>query len=232
MWYETSFIVEATDCVNAAAYSLGLSFECNLGEALAINEFWSRLAEVPFGKGLDDYSLNLAKGISIGSFEDAEALGNLILHSRKKPGWFTSDGNGVTNFILALFSKWQGLDWSEYRLRSRYSFYQALIDNVFEHAADVIAEHLYEACDFHIDRSRNLNETDRPEFDRPFARVYPSEILAVLSLRRKAGLANPTIDHLLLKLPTSLDFAVTKADDSLLATAKKRLINTYELRER
>src|SRR5215204_6273796 len=156
IWYETSFIVEANDGLPSAAQSLTRSFDCNLWEALVIDKYWERFTEVPFGKGVDDYALYFAKGIAIGSFEDAASLGNLILNNRKKQGWFTSDGNAVTNFVLGLFCRSQSGEYSEFRANTHYEFYGALIDNLFEADGKAIERCVRDACDFHVEQSRNL----------------------------------------------------------------------------
>ena len=231
VWHETAFIVEADESEAAAAKLLTLSFDYNFWEAIAITRYWSSFDDVPFGKGLDEYSAYLSKGLSIGHFGDAKCLGNLILQNKKKKGWFTGDGNAVTNFVLGMFCKWQGLDWSEYRSRTRHMFYSSLIDRLFETEDESLESLLREACDFHIAQSRNLSEREHPEFDRPFARVYPAEILAFLSVRRSAGLSNQDVDHPLMKLTTSTRTGAAVGDhDELLSEVKQKLMNDPEIR--
>lgn len=70
--------------------------------------------------------------------------------------------------------------------------------------AAAFREAMTAAAEFHIARSRNSTERVDYEFDYPFDRLYPAELLAVQSLRRRDGLPEFETGHLLIDKPWSL----------------------------
>ncbi|MEX5343729.1 hypothetical protein [Pseudomonas sp. I2] len=108
-------------------------------------------------------------------------------------------------FGLAIIGDWLGkpLDLDKHAL-PRDPAWGQLVAHWREPDPEKLLPVLLAACDTHVERialtSREL-DSGNFEFGSPFEAVYPAEILAILNLRRSLGLANPFIDHPLMKTP-------------------------------
>ncbi|MCO7517466.1 hypothetical protein NJF44_22190 [Pseudomonas guariconensis] len=108
-------------------------------------------------------------------------------------------------FGLTIIGNWLGkpLDLDKHAL-PRDPAWGQLVAHWREPDPEKLLPVLLTACDTHVERialtSREL-DSGNFEFGSPFEAVYPAEILAILNLRRSLGLANPFIDHPLMKTP-------------------------------
>ncbi|MEX5342399.1 hypothetical protein [Pseudomonas sp. I2] len=108
-------------------------------------------------------------------------------------------------FGLAIIGNWLGkpLDLDKHAL-PRDPAWGQLVAHWREPNPEKLLPVLLTACDTHVERialtSREL-DSGNFEFGSPFEAVYPAEILAILNLRRSLDLANPFIDHPLMKTP-------------------------------
>lgn len=79
--------------------------------------------------------------------------------------------------------------------------YRALLDNWDTTDAAAYQAMLYAAAEFHIAHSGNTGKKKDYEFDNLFDRVFPSELLCLQALRRRAGLPEVQADHALVDAP-------------------------------
>ncbi|MET0611912.1 MAG: hypothetical protein ABWZ39_11680 [Pseudomonas caspiana] len=82
--------------------------------------------------------------------------------------------------------------------------YQGLLDNWKTDDQNTFAQHMSQAAEFHISRSKHSTGWKIYEFDYDFDRVFPIELLAVLALRRRDNLADFPAGHVLIDGPWSV----------------------------
>lgn len=204
VWYGAQFVVGAFEGEPGARAELRRSFECERRSKWVLWAHWTaRGFESGLGPTLDGPTLHLAKGISLGLFQESAEYGRLILYGIRK-GYYTGiQVTRVIPFVLGLFCDWQGLPAPPPETFAPMPDFYAAVLSGWRGEAGALAAPLLEACDFHTERSRNNNNREFFEFSAELYRVFPAEILAVFSLRRELGLELPAINHPLLSLPTA-----------------------------
>lgn len=106
--------------------------------------------------------------------------------------------------------------------------YQSVLDHWHSEEEGVFRAVMQKASDFHIARSKSSTDRKKYEFDATLDRVFPAELLAVQALRRRKGLPEFAIDHLLIDTPWALVQDLTPVDPHPLAAAvEARLIEDY-----
>ena len=106
-------------------------------------------------------------------------------------------------FILKLMTQWLGKPdlWDQTKW-----FYENPIHNYLLQHWDTpnpadLAPLLLAVCDYRTHQSRIHSRNGHFDFDDPADWYDPYEVLLVLKLRRLKGLANPTLDHILMSTP-------------------------------
>ncbi|WP_115526569.1 MULTISPECIES: hypothetical protein [Xanthomonas] len=108
--------------------------------------------------------------------------------------------------------------------------YQALLHTWKSQDQDAFAHAMGEAADFHLSRSKASTGSKTYEFDRDFDRVFPLELLAVQSLRRRDGMPEFPSGHALIDGPWSvLKDLSCPPRSSLLAAVLARVEEDYPL---
>jgi hypothetical protein len=106
--------------------------------------------------------------------------------------------------------------------------YQELLDNWKTQDQNTFEQHMSQAAEFHISRSKYSTGSKSYEFDYDFDRVFPIELLAVLALRRRANLADLPTGHVLIDGPWSVIKELPCAEPhSLIAAVLKRVKSGY-----
>jgi len=107
----------------------------------------------------------------------------------------------VAPFILSLYALWSEKPFPLEGLPLQpMQEYEILLSLWQTEDISVLEKVLLDACDAHVKQSK-FTQVDVVEFERPVDILYPVEILAVLRLREATGLANPILDHPLMKTP-------------------------------
>lgn len=119
----------------------------------------------------------------------------------RKDGW----GKGTHDaFLIALFSEIFAIPTHYRPARPLIPEYQSLLEVWRTSDKTAYEQAMQAAAEFHISRSKDSTERNEYEFEKPFYRVYPAELLAVQSLRRREGLPEFTTGHLLIDTPWSI----------------------------
>ena len=157
-------------------------------------------------------SMKVAGSVMLSHWEDAAASARLLIdvaHNDQKEnvsvirraGW----GKGThTTFLIYLLS-------DAFEIPTHYQPVAPFLP-AYEHLLDVwrttdesaFREAMLPAIEFHISRGKYSTERNDYEFDHPFHRVYPAELLAVQALRRRDGLPEFQAGHLLVDTPWSI----------------------------
>ena len=156
----------------------------------------------------NDQGLLLAKAFALGMVSEGERIGHDSLTGLREGWFYGTSGNNLTPFVLSAFAKWKNIVLSQ----QEFPFviaegYSGLLQTLTQ-GPDAIRSAFFEACEFHLARSRESNDRETYEFANPIYAVYPVEILFVMRVRQLLGLSHPEVDHPLLysplaKLPTT-----------------------------
>lgn len=119
----------------------------------------------------------------------------------RKEGW----GKGTNDaFLVSLLSK-------AYEISTDYKPENEMVDpyskllrvwGTSDHM--LFREAMHDAAEFHILRSKDGTDRNKYEFEKHIDRVFPGELLAVQSLRRRDGLPEFETGHLLVDTPWSI----------------------------
>lgn len=106
--------------------------------------------------------------------------------------------------------------------------YQDMMDHGHSEEEDVYRAVMQRAADFHIARSKDGTDRTKYEFEATLDRVFPAELPAIQALRRRKGLPEYAIDHLLIDTPWAFVRDLTAVEPHPLAAAvEARLIKDY-----
>ena len=122
-------------------------------------------------------------------------------------------------FVLRLVMDWQNMPF-DLDVKSAYDelIFNALIANWREPDAEKLVPVLLAACDRHTQQARVDSNRESYDLNQPEHDYNPFEILSVFRLRDLNGLANPVLDHPLMKTPLAQLLPVsTPYMDELLA---------------
>lgn len=122
-------------------------------------------------------------------------------------------------FVLRLVMDWQNIPF-DLDVKSAYDepIFNALIENWREPDAEKLVPVLLAACDRHTQQARVDSNRESYDLNQPEHDYNPFEILSVFRLRDLNGLANPVLDHPLMKTPLAQLLPVsTPYMDELLA---------------
>ena len=119
----------------------------------------------------------------------------------RREGW----GKGTSDaFLIFLLSQAYDIPTHYESAKPLIQPYQHLL-KVWRTADQGIFRHaMTEAAEFHISRSKDSTDRVQYEFEHDIDRVYPGELLAVQSLRRRDGLPEFETGHLLVDTPWSI----------------------------
>ncbi|WP_234414896.1 hypothetical protein [Xanthomonas fragariae] len=106
--------------------------------------------------------------------------------------------------------------------------YQAVLDHWHSEEEQMFKAVMQKVAEFHIARSKNGTDRTNYEFEATLDQVFPAELLAVQALRRRKGLPEFEIDHLLIDTPWTLVRDLPPVEPHPLAAAvEARLIKDY-----
>lgn len=119
----------------------------------------------------------------------------------RKDGW----GKGTNDaFIVSLLSQAYGIS-TDYKSESMIvDPYAELIRTWRTSDRVLFRSAMHAAAEFHISRSKDGTDRNKFEFENYFDRIFPGELLAVQSLRRRDGLPEFETGHLLVDTPWSI----------------------------
>jgi hypothetical protein len=137
--------------------------------------------------------------LASGEWERAAWLGERMENDFGKGPFGAWAGTPMEPFSVTLYQIWKqipvgrGLPGPE-TLRP----YRGVLET-WTQSAEAFGAAVKEACDYHLRRIEDPSDEDFPEFYYPLYDVFPAEILAILRIRRRAGLETPPISHPLLE---------------------------------
>lgn len=162
---------------------------------------------------VNEAAKHLATALALGCWKEAAGIAESIrmgLAARRRDrashcyvcAFYGEQDTALAPFILQLYSEFSGVRFptEEIEFAPMEAFGPFL--NLWR--TDDLASlrvALVDACNFHIARVLASKQSKPYEFYDYVSWLYPMEILAVLRLREKLGLANPEIDHPLLNTP-------------------------------
>ncbi|MBL8264209.1 MAG: hypothetical protein JNM58_17495 [Xanthomonadaceae bacterium] len=119
----------------------------------------------------------------------------------RKEGW----GKGTNDaFLIALLSQVYGIETHYASAKPMIEVYRRLLEVWRSTDQEVFRAAMAEAAEFHISRSKGSTDRIWYEFESYYDSVYPSELLAVQSLRQRDGLPEFETGHLLVDTPWSI----------------------------
>ncbi|MGO1073220.1 hypothetical protein [Lysobacter sp. CA199] len=142
-----------------------------------------------------------------------------------RDGW----GRGtVEAFVIRLFSDAFAISTTYEPVNALTPEYQALLDAWRTNDEAIYRASMQAAAEFHLTRSRQSTDHVTYEFDAPFDRVFPVELLAVQALRRRDHLPEFQTGHNLVDTPWSVVSDLSTAlDQPLVVSAEARLRRDY-----
>lgn len=136
----------------------------------------------------------------------------------------------VDAFLIGLFSQAFSIETVFQSLKPLHPAYVTLLQHWNSEDSEEFIAAMQAAAEFHISRSRESTDSVSYEFDDYFNRVFPIELIAVQSLRRRDKLPAIEIGHPLVDDAWStITQLPTVPVDPLLAAVETRLKNDYPL---
>ncbi len=121
--------------------------------------------------------------------------------SIRKDGW----GKGTNDtFLVTFLSQAYGIPTHYESVNPMIEPYQKLLEIWRTTNEAAFQRAMSDAAEYHISRSKDGTERNKYEFEKPFDRVFPGELLAVQALRRREGLPEFMTGHLLIDTPWSI----------------------------
>lgn len=131
-------------------------------------------------------------------------------------------------FLIGLFSQAFNIETDFMAPKPLIPSYQQLLEHWQSEDESTFTAVMQEAADFHISRSKENTDRQRYEFDATLDRCFPAELLAVLALRRRKGLPEFTVGHLLINTPWSFVQEMKSVERyALVGNVEARLIQDY-----
>lgn len=231
-WHSINFIVKILARDQEGIVDIYRSLRYDLWELLGI----ARLYEMDQRKNkgsrlsLNRSSLVLAKAITLGCFQEAEHIGQILLtgiHTGLFYG-LTGSGSNLAPFVLNLFCQWKSFPLPIEGISGLLDFYQKILMSWKSEGLVELETGLQDACDFHTFRSQTHTQKEFFEFCDPEYRIYPVEILMVSRLRQTLGLSLPQMNHPLMNSPLGrlydvIDFPEDPLLERLITKFKKDL---------
>jgi hypothetical protein len=164
---------------------------------------WSELAmrrqETVTGLRLTQAALCLADAIALGADAVADRCGSSMIasmgegESRDAAVWLETP---LAPAMAALYGRWRGthVDCDRPWI-APLGPYKSLFDHWSDENANALAAAMIEVCDYHC---RRINADAFDEFAWGNHELFPSEVLAILRVRRELALPTPSISHPLL----------------------------------
>lgn len=155
-------------------------------------------------------SMKAASAVMLGDWDLAEVCARLLVdvgekdlqvNPSQKDGWRRGTNDA---FLISLLAEAFGLDTGFGRYVPLIPEYQELLDAWRTENTDAFRSAMQLAADFHVSRSREGTNKMTYEFEKSFDCVYPGELLAVQSLRRRRGLPYIETGHALIDQPWAL----------------------------
>lgn len=133
-------------------------------------------------------------------------------------------------FLIGLFSQVFSIETAFQSLKPIHPAYVALLQHWNAPDAADFVPAMQAATEFHIKQSRESTDSVSYEFDDYFNRIFPVELLAVQSLRRRNQLPEIEIGHPLVDDTWATITRLPNArPDPLLLAVEARLKNEYPL---
>ncbi|MCS0581897.1 hypothetical protein NX784_09865 [Massilia pinisoli] len=198
-------------------------------------DYWScRLAgENKYELGLDDACCTIANCLALGWDAWALQLVRQVMKRLEQGRFWDFDAGKrpfhqrrTQYFVLRLIAQWQG--WACRNLPVQ-AFDEPLFEQLLERwrdpDPDKVAPLLLAACDRRMYQSRCFTGAKVLDLDNYRFWYDPFEILLMLDLRRRLGLANPVLDHPLMatplgRLPTAAPPYTDEVLDGVVARAR------------
>lgn len=176
-----------------------------------------------FGRNRRGCSIGTASWLglaaSVGAMEVAERWGPLLVGATRNGYLLDEDVRGMQHWILRLWCRANGLDYPDIGY-PRYDVAEGVLAMWDTQDMEMLGTWLVQLCNLHTRLSASRQFMD-------FANVFshfPVEVLLLFRLREQAGLANPEVDHSIMKFPWSRLWPIKPAEpDELLAGVYRRL---------
>lgn len=144
----------------------------------------------------------------------------------RKEGW----GKGTNDaFLIALLSQAYGIETHYASAKPMIEVYRRLLEVWRSTDQEVFRAAMAEAAEFHISRSKGSTDRIWYEFESYYDSVYPSELLAVQSLRQRDGLPEFETGHLLVDTPWSILRDLPECEPHPLALALEARLRSDDL---
>jgi hypothetical protein len=226
-FYDHAIYLEVA-AINLDAYRAGKREL--LSTALFFNSLVPTSARV-ISYGLENEGLSLARAICDWSHVEATENGRL---RQGMQGAYNDFGSNITHhFVMRLICDWQG--WPQYRVPP-CAFEEPVFNELISHwrtdDLPLLTHLLLCACDRHTYEA-NFGSDSRciyPDLMRFHLFYDPFEIRLVLYLRKKLGLPNPEIDHVLMNtalgaLPEPIPLFRDELIDAVMVKVRKEYPN-------
>ena len=173
-----------------------------------------------------DAAIALGLCWTVGWLDEAEVLALEVERLAEANRLMYGDHGSVDAFMMTLWSERTGRPWSDPRGRPLVPAYARLAEAVGEPDPSRFSAACAMAAEFHVSRSREHTDDETYEFCNEFDRVFPSEILTVLTIRRQSGFAMPSsLDHALLSVAWDVFKALPAIElDPLIAAVHAKLV--------
>lgn len=203
-WYSAEGVVAGMEAKAEAQQSLYQScyFETEAIKLLASLHAADTRRRKGSPLSFNDTSLALAKALTLGSWSEANQIGDCLLAGISVKLFNGMTVTSVAPFVLKLFTQWRNLSVEiDEAGMSSLSVYAEVLQHWQDREEQPLIQALVNACDFHIARSKDNNDEDTFEFNLEDYRLYPVEILCVLRLREQMGLQALSVPHPLMNTP-------------------------------
>jgi hypothetical protein len=156
---------------------------------------------------------------AVGAIEVAARLAPLLIAATQEGYLISSNSLGMQHWILRLWCKVNGLDYPNTGY-PRYDVAEGVLEMWDTQDTELLGAWLVQLCNLH---TRLAAQRDNMDFANVFSH-FPVEVLLLFRLREQAGLANPEVDHPIMKFPWSRLWPIAPAEpDELLAGVYQRL---------
>lgn len=223
-------IVARVRVIEAYTVSTGQNAQHQLATAVLYRELSSALEfllewEFParFGRKRCGFPINAAGWVGLaaaaGAMEVVDRWAPLLVRAVKEGYVLEEAKKGLQHFILRLWCAAHAQDYPDTGF-PRYEVSEGVLQMWNTPDVEALGEWLVQLCNQH---TRLTTSRDFMDFAGEFSH-FPVEVLMLFRLREQIGLANPEVDHPLMKFPWSKLWPVQPArPDELLSGVYRRL---------
>lgn len=177
-----------------------------------------------FNRNLKNFSFRsyvgyFALAAATGAMEVLERWGPLLVEAMRRGYVLDDEYRGMLHFTVRLWCTARGIEYPEGKY-PRYEVAEGVLKLWNTTDVDLLDQWLVQLCNQH---TRLSASRDFMDFASEFSHI-PVEVLLLFRLREEIGLANPVVDHPIMKFPWSRLWPIQAAQpDELLSAIYRRL---------